>query len=240
MDDIEKSIGDIIEICMHEHDFRDKECVDEVTKSIDVLLQKVIELDKASSRLGALYKGNDVSGRAAIAVLFKKIITTMSKRYNECLAMVQNFAESGSVIAAARSLPEYVDSDDRDWDQDVKEGAEILKVMQIRLPRIKSVLKGSTKITDIDKAGKDAACFVATAVYEDEMASDVVTLRELRDAVLHKSAVGRMFIGWYYRWGPILATLIGIHEWSKPPLRFIFAYALVPVVKFLNSIRWKQ
>ncbi len=41
-------------------------------------------------------------------------------------------------------------------------------------------------------------CFVATAVYGDENAPEVETLREIRDAVLKKSDLGNAFVDFYY------------------------------------------
>lgn len=51
-------------------------------------------------------------------------------------------------------------------------------------------------------------CFVATAVYGSYDAPEVLTLRKFRDEVLKKTSAGRMFISWYYQYGPYLARLV--------------------------------
>lgn len=58
------------------------------------------------------------------------------------------------------------------------------------------------------KMGKNPSgggCFIATAVYDNAMAPEVVTLRKFRDDVLRKSWVGRMFIATYYKVSPPIA-----------------------------------
>ncbi len=52
-----------------------------------------------------------------------------------------------------------------------------------------------TKSEDEDSSKK---CFVATAVYDDENAPEVETLREVRDNVLKKSDLGNAFVDFYY------------------------------------------
>ncbi len=51
-------------------------------------------------------------------------------------------------------------------------------------------------------------CFVATSVYGDPGHSDVCHLRRFRDETLRRSVLGRIFIAWYYRYGPDLAEYI--------------------------------
>lgn len=62
-------------------------------------------------------------------------------------------------------------------------------------------------------------CFVATAVYEDEEAPTVQTLRAFRERVLRRNPAGRAFINIYNRIGPRLAEQIERHPWLKRPLR---------------------
>lgn len=54
-----------------------------------------------------------------------------------------------------------------------------------------------------------ATCFVASVAYDDPNHPDVMALRWYRDNVLKHSAAGRKFIGWYWRWGPKLAKVVG-------------------------------
>lgn len=52
------------------------------------------------------------------------------------------------------------------------------------------------------------ACFVATAVYENECHPDVIFLRRFRDGFLSRYSMGKAFISWYYINGPKLALKI--------------------------------
>lgn len=52
--------------------------------------------------------------------------------------------------------------------------------------------------------GKDRRCFVASAVYGPD-AGETEALRSFRDRVLMGSAIGRVFVGVYYRVSPWVA-----------------------------------
>ena len=54
------------------------------------------------------------------------------------------------------------------------------------------------------KYGK-GGCFIATAVYGDSEAPEVLVLRRFRDEVLMKFLLGRGFIAAYYRLSPPIA-----------------------------------
>ena len=45
-------------------------------------------------------------------------------------------------------------------------------------------------------------CYIATMVYGDYDAPQVVTLREFRDMTLRKYTLGRLFIRFYYKYSP--------------------------------------
>ncbi|WP_263818935.1 J domain-containing protein [Salinibacter sp.] len=72
-------------------------------------------------------------------------------------------------------------------------------------------------------------CFVATAVYGDYDHPDVRRLRRFRDETLRHAAWGRMFIAWYYRYGPGLAKRLKGHQYLKRSVRWTLA-------RFVN--RW--
>ena len=56
--------------------------------------------------------------------------------------------------------------------------------------------------------GESGGCFIATAVYGDYDAPDVLVLRDFRDRVLQQNLLGRGFVRWYYRNGPQWAKVI--------------------------------
>src|SRR6185369_9918466 len=60
---------------------------------------------------------------------------------------------------------------------------------------------GSGKMKIESKSG--ATCFVASVAYGDINHPDVILLRHYRDTVLNNSSIGRAFVAWYWRNGPI-------------------------------------
>ncbi len=78
-----------------------------------------------------------------------------------------------------------------------------------------------------------ATCFVATATYKNQFHPNVIFLQNFRDTTLSKSAVGRAFINWYWRTGPMLAIFVEDKviptKISKLAIGFI-----VRVIKLLN------
>lgn len=56
---------------------------------------------------------------------------------------------------------------------------------------------------------KFSSCFIATAVYADPLAEEVIALRRFRDEHLMTSAAGRLFVRTYYQISPPIAEFIG-------------------------------
>ena len=52
---------------------------------------------------------------------------------------------------------------------------------------------------------KSSGCYVATATYQDEFHPNVILLRDYRDRYLRNSLPGRLFIRFYYTFGPYAA-----------------------------------
>ena len=54
-------------------------------------------------------------------------------------------------------------------------------------------------------SSKDKGCFIATSVYGNSLAPEVIELRQFRDDVLKKTWWGRAFIAIYYTVSPPIA-----------------------------------
>lgn len=79
----------------------------------------------------------------------------------------------------------------------------------------------------IENPPKKGPCFVATACYGDFDHPDVLTLRRWRDDTLLQSHLGRLFVCFYYRFSPRVATRIA----SLPRLADVIRrYILAPLV----------
>ena len=75
-------------------------------------------------------------------------------------------------------------------------------------------------------SGATVKCFIATAAYGSPLEPHVTALREFRDRYLQRTALGRAFIGFYYRHSPPLAAVIAEHAW----LQFLARMLLTPLV----------
>jgi len=74
-------------------------------------------------------------------------------------------------------------------------------------------------------------CFIATAAFGSALEPHVMALREFRDRYLQRSALGRAFISFYYRYSPPVAAVIAQHEWLRSMVRMLLT-PLVLVVAF--------
>jgi hypothetical protein len=77
-------------------------------------------------------------------------------------------------------------------------------------------------------------CFIATAAYGTETAAELDTLRDFRDQVLLKNAVGSRFVEAYYRLSPPVANFIARSDFLRAIVREML---IDPVV---NLLRWSQ
>jgi tetratricopeptide (TPR) repeat protein len=76
----------------------------------------------------------------------------------------------------------------------------------------------SSQVASSAKSNSD--CFVVTATMGNEQSDVVLLMRKFRDHVLQEFQFGRKFIGWYYRRGPIYASMIS-DSWIKRALSFL-------------------
>jgi len=77
-------------------------------------------------------------------------------------------------------------------------------------------------------------CFIATAAYGTETASELDILRDFRDQVLLKNALGSRFVEAYYRLSPPVADFIARNDFLRAVVRDVL---IDPVV---NLLRWSQ
>lgn len=73
-------------------------------------------------------------------------------------------------------------------------------------------------------------CFIATAVYGDYDAPEVLVLRAFRDKSLMKNSIGRLLVAIYYAISPSLAKIVN----QNKQLHNISHYLLDKIVEKLN------
>ncbi|MEP6990913.1 MAG: kelch repeat-containing protein [bacterium] len=80
-----------------------------------------------------------------------------------------------------------------------------------------------SKPTDcgVTSSSSGSSCFIATAAYGSEMHPQVERLREYRDAVLMRSAGGRLFVRVYYRCSPPVAAVVRRSETLRSVVRYL-------------------
>jgi hypothetical protein len=71
-------------------------------------------------------------------------------------------------------------------------------------------------------------CFIATAAFGSPLAGQVEILRQFRDRYLLTNDLGRKFVVWYYRNGPVAANYIK----DKPLVKAAVRLALYPLIAF--------
>jgi hypothetical protein len=81
---------------------------------------------------------------------------------------------------------------------------------------------------------KGGGCFIATAAYGSDTATEVQVLRSFRDRYLLTSETGRRFVAWYYRNSPAAAELLNADPVFKPAVRAMLLPA-VAAAGFLTT-----
>lgn len=89
---------------------------------------------------------------------------------------------------------------------------------------------------EIENPPKKGMCFVATAAYGSPLAPEVVLLSRYRDEVLLSSKLGALFVAFYYRVSPPLASLIARANVLRAVTRSLF---LTPLLRLLRARKFK-
>lgn len=78
------------------------------------------------------------------------------------------------------------------------------------LPLSENVRKELNSLKEVynESSNKSKGCYIATMVYGSYEAPQVLILREFRDNVLDKSALGRLFIRFYYKFSPGIVNML--------------------------------
>lgn len=88
---------------------------------------------------------------------------------------------------------------------------------------------------EIENPPKKGMCFVATAAYGSSLAPEVVVFSRLRDDVLLKSRLGKLFVTLYYFASPSLASVIARSEFLRATTRRLF---LAPLLRLLKAAKF--
>jgi hypothetical protein len=86
----------------------------------------------------------------------------------------------------------------------------------------------TTKSAPASGGGGGGGCFIATAAFGSPLAGQVEILRRFRDRYLLTNALGRKFVAWYYRNGPVAASYIK----DKPLAKAAVRVTLYPLIGF--------
>ncbi|MEE9911673.1 MAG: hypothetical protein K4571_08100 [Deltaproteobacteria bacterium] len=76
--------------------------------------------------------------------------------------------------------------------------------------------------------GDGGGCFIATAAFGSPLAGQVEILRQFRDQYLLPHTLGKMFVSWYYRHSPAVASFIK----ANPAAQMTVRAALYPLIGF--------
>jgi hypothetical protein len=80
------------------------------------------------------------------------------------------------------------------------------------------------------------SCFIATAAYGTETASQLNILREFRDQILLKSAVGSRLVESYYRLSPPVADFIAKSDFLRGVVRVLFVDRVVSILQWSQNL----
>lgn len=145
----------------------------------------------------------------------------MAKAGEEALRLeVKNREQNMDYIIGKKSTEDHIDT----FNMLEKRGLYVRQV-------VKSDIKtGAGNMRIESKSG--ATCFVASVAYDDPNHPDVMYLRWLRDNFLIESKSGRVFIAWYWKYGPKLAKIVKRFCWLRNLSRWIIA-------RIVELLKWR-
>ena len=113
-------------------------------------------------------------------------------------------------------------------------------VFKAQLKYDSTVIEGTTlQFTTSTLPPSGGGCFIATAAYGTSTAKQVDVLREFRDGVLLKSAVGSQFVVLYYQFSPPIANVIAGDELLRTLVRELLIDPIVWVIDATGHI-WRK
>jgi parallel beta-helix repeat protein len=136
--------------------------------------------------------------------------------------------ESGTVVELI-AMPDWIYRFDK-WTGDVR------TIVNVNAPATNITMNGDYSIMADFSFGPFGWCFIATAAYGSDTASQLDILREFRDTVLLPSDLGVRFVSFYYRIGPPIASLMSQHEVLKTAVRVGFVDPIVRILTWTHDL----
>ncbi|MFW5983212.1 MAG: CFI-box-CTERM domain-containing protein [bacterium] len=160
---------------------------------------------------------------------FKAFSNNLTKAVLDIISIPISKAEAISQMKTDSSSPEVIN-----LNQQLTEGVAIIQnLKQLKTgPQINThIIQTERRINAIEKKlNPSSGCFIATFVYGDYNAFEVIKFREFRDNTLATTKLGNSFIKLYYKSSPFLINVLS----SFPKSRLVGRRILNIVVKFLK------
>ncbi len=156
--------------------------------------------------------------------------------YTRCLIPYMLHNEQGSIVLSATPRPMLADRNNNIAKAMVYSTETSYVYNRDTTPQDNFPYDSSkaNNVAQVSANVKRQGCFIATAAYGSYLSPHVQALREFRDQVLLKSALGRWIIDGYYNISPPIAEWIS----SRPPLQFVTRTILTPVVYAVLYPTW--
>lgn len=157
--------------------------------------------------------------------------------------------EEKSIFQKIKDIPQNILESVLNFFEEKKQQVEnaiekqIEKIKQGIEKKIEEIIMGVQKSIQrsIEKELKEIeeGCFIATAVYGTPLAPEIDILRDFRDEVLLKNALGKDFVKWYYKNSPPAADFIAEHSMVRLIVREATIKPIVKIVESTKSI-WER